>query len=136
MTALEKEIGKDLWVTHTQLSLAIRFKKPRDDIVFKYTLANETVSLEGDPPPTRTYTHVYVMGFTTKEKLLELLADLRTDGAFPDQPASRQLPQIAAVTKESDDLHRGILVGRKDAGLIGGTRKLLYWPSNSSRGFK
>ena len=136
MIALAAEIGKDLWVSRSKLSLAIRFKKPRDDIVFKYTLANETISLEGDPAPTRTYTHVYVMGFTTKEKLQELLADLRTDGAFPDQPAARKLPEIAGLMKESEDLHRGILVGPKDASLIGGTRKLLYWPSNSSRGFK
>ena len=134
---LEKQIGIDIWVTRTPLSLAIRFKKPRDDIVFKYTLANETVSLEGNPPPTRTYTHVYVMGFTTRGKLKELLADLRTEGAFPDQPASRaRLAQVPALMKDAKDLHRGLLVGPHDAGLFGGTRKLLYWPSYSSRGYK
>ena len=133
---LEKDIRKDLWVDHTPLALTVRFKKPRDDIVYKYTLANETVTLEGNPPPTRTYTHVYVMGFTTKEKLDELLVDLHTPDAFPDQPPTAAVLQKPELAPLAEEFSRGLLLGPEDAALIKGTKPLLAWPTTSSRGFK
>ena len=134
MKKLEKDLKMDLWIDHSPLALTVRFKKPRDDIVYKYTLANETVSLPNGKQ--RTYTHVYVMGFTTKEKIDELLADLRTPDAFPKQ--WKQTSQIRFQSKQggsATDFHHGLRVGSDDIGLLKGTKKLLVWPS-SSRGFK
>ena len=72
LTKVEEDRGRceDLWISHSPLSLSVRFKKPNDDIVYKYTLANETLTLDTkDGLTTRTYTHIYLMGSTTKEKL-------------------------------------------------------------------
>ena len=136
---LATELGEDLWVEKTDWALTVRIKKPRDDIVFKYTLAQETVSLKGDPPPIRTYIHIYVMGGTTREKLEELLVDLRTPGAFPPQDEYAQAPlqksEVAPVAKEAVEFFHGLELGKRDAGLIKGTKKLLMWPRDG-RGFK
>ena len=76
---LETKIGKDLWITQAPSSLAVCFKKPNDDIVFKYSLASETIDYEGE---MRTYTHVYLMGGTTEAKVDELMKALEAPNVF------------------------------------------------------
>ena len=76
---LESKIGKDLWITQAPSSLAVRFKKPNDDIVRKYSLASETIDYKGE---MRTYTHVYLMGGTTEAKVKELIEALEELNAF------------------------------------------------------
>ena len=76
---LESKIGKDLWITQAPSSLAVCFKKPNDDIVFKYSLASETIDDKGE---IRTYTHVYLMGGTTEAKIDELMKALEAPNAF------------------------------------------------------
>ena len=134
---LEKERGEDLWLAHSSLALSVRFKKPNDDIVYKYTLANETLTLDTkDGVQTRTYTHIYLMGSTTKEKLDELFADLHARDAFPDQIAPQARVARDYRTPESaEDFHRGLGIGTRDAGITKGVKKLLGWPI-SSRGYK
>ncbi len=72
-------IRKDLWIERTPLSLTIRFRKPDDDIVFKYSLSCETLSIGGE---TRHYAHIYIMDSVTKELIDEFVNDLKSPGAF------------------------------------------------------
>ena len=83
---LEKERGEDLWVARNPSALNVHFKIPNDDIVYKYTLGKQIITLKGE---CRTYTHIYCMGGTTKEKLDELFKALRVPDAFPVQPTSK-----------------------------------------------
>ena len=76
---LESKIGKDLWIAQSFSSLSVRFKKPNDEIVFKYSLASETIDYEGE---MRTYTHIYLMGGTTEAKVDELMKALEAPNAF------------------------------------------------------
>ena len=76
---LESKIGKYLWIAQSFSSLSVRFKKPNDDIVFKYSLASETIDYKGE---IRTYTHVYLMDGTTEEKINELIEALEGPNAF------------------------------------------------------
>ena len=81
---LERERGEDLWVARSPLALTVHFKIPNSDIVYKYTLGKHTISLKGHG--SRTYTFLYCMGHTTKEKLDELFEVLHAPDAFPEQP--------------------------------------------------
>lgn len=140
---VEEDRGRceDLWIAHSPLSLSVRFKKPNDDIVYKYTLANETLTMDTkDGMITRTYTHIYLMGGTTKEKLDELFAALRAPDAFPDQDQQIQIQRAQALRdyrapKSAEDFHHGLRIGARDAGLAKGVKKLMAWPV-SSRGYK
>ena len=76
---LEKERGEDLWVARSPSALTVRFKVPNDDIAYKYTLPKYVTTLKGE---CRTYTHIYCMGSTTKEKLDELFEVLHAPDAF------------------------------------------------------
>ena len=132
---LETELGEDLWVEKTDWSLTCRMKKPNDDIVYKYTLATETVSLQGVPSLPRTYVHIFVMGFTTKGKLEEMIEDMRKPGAFPPQPLPlKKKLQTPKIEESAEVFHRGLQIGEQDAHLIEGMRKLLLWP-RQGRGF-
>jgi histidine decarboxylase len=72
-----------IWMARSPLSLTIRFRKPNDAIVFKYSLSAETLSVDGEMRP---YVHIYVMQSATKDKLDLLLAELRQPGAFELEP--------------------------------------------------
>lgn len=81
---LEKDIDMNLWVTRShKLALTVHFRKPNDDIVFKYTLSNENLLIDGQEE--RAYSHIYSMEHVTEAKLDEMIADLRKPGAFPPQ---------------------------------------------------
>lgn len=81
---LEKELGLDLWVGHShKYALTVHFRKPNEEIVFKYTLSNEQMLINGKEH--RAYSHVYLMDHVTREKIDELIHDLRQPEAFPEQ---------------------------------------------------
>ncbi len=133
----EREDKLPLWVSRTPLAFSVRFRKPNDDIVYKYSLANETMLYEGE---TRPYTHVYCMGFTTMEKLDELFEDLRSPDAFSaDQGAKQKALRLQQkqhrLPKEAKDFHHGLLLGAGNAGLLKGVKKLSAWPT-IGRGFR
>ena len=81
LSRLQKNIGLDLWVTRTPLSLAVWFREPKEEIRLTFSLGGSTVRVRGTP---RRYCHVYIMESTTKELIDRLLLVLNKDGAFHD----------------------------------------------------
>ena len=64
---LEKDLGVDLWVAHShKYALTVHFRKPKDEIVYKYTLSNEQMLVDGKEH--RAYSHVYLIGQTWVNK--------------------------------------------------------------------
>jgi len=70
---LEKDLGENLWVEHSYGSLAVRFKKTNPNLVYKYSLAEETLFVDGD---RRDYNHIYLMGHVTKSLIDQLVKDI------------------------------------------------------------
>ncbi|HJD83551.1 pyridoxal-dependent decarboxylase [Kitasatospora aureofaciens] len=83
LLALQEQLGHDLWVARSPQSLSIRFRQPRADIVRRYSLASESVHVDGT---ARAYVHLYVMRHLTRERVDELLDELRQPGAFTPAP--------------------------------------------------
>ena len=79
---LERQLGTDLWIARTDLSLTVRFKAASADLIYKYSLSGEELSVNGQ---ARQYSHVYAMPHVTRETVDALIADLAQPGAFPDQ---------------------------------------------------
>jgi histidine decarboxylase len=88
---LEGTLPGPIWVARSPLSLTIRFRRPNDAIVFKYSLSAESLPVDGEMRP---YVHVYVMQSVTKARLDLLLADLKQPAAFDFEPmrASGEAP--------------------------------------------
>ncbi|MYS81500.1 pyridoxal-dependent decarboxylase [Embleya scabrispora] len=82
---LQHRLGRDLWVARSPQALTVRFRQPRAEIVHRYSLAGETVPVNGVP---RTYVHLYVMRHLSRELVDELIADLHRPGAFPPEPTA------------------------------------------------
>ena len=145
---VEKEIGRDIWIARTQLALSLRFRKPNDAIVYKYTLASEEFYFGNE---LRHYTHIYLMKGATKEKIDNLIEELRKPGAFPEDEPKKAKPvempmdietaftTVAMlkrwVSTAKQNLHQGMTVGKEDAGIVKGTKPLMSWP-RQGRGFK
>ena len=133
---VQKDIGKDIWISYTPLTLSLRFMQPNDDIVYKYTLSVEKLYYGTE---LRSYIHMYIMGHTMKETVDSLMQDLRKPDAFPPQPtkANRKWTRRvrkAGVEDDIEDLHDGMIVGTVDEGLKKGVKPLLKWPTEG-RGF-
>jgi histidine decarboxylase len=79
---LSLELGQDLFVARSPLSLTIRFKRPNEAIIFKYSLSCEKLC---ENAKVKSYAHLFVMNHVTKEHIDRLIADLSTEGAFPEQ---------------------------------------------------
>jgi histidine decarboxylase len=84
---LETDLEMDLWVTHSnEYSLSLYFKKPNDDIVYKYSMSSENLLVEVDGvSQERQYSHIYMMEHVTFQKINEMIDDLSQPDAFPDQ---------------------------------------------------
>jgi histidine decarboxylase len=93
---LQEFVGEDLWVARSRQSLTVRFRRPRADIVRRYSLAGETVYVDG---VARAYVHLYAMRHLTRELVDELVLDLRQPDAF--FPASVEAPTSGAVVDAS-----------------------------------
>jgi len=70
---------KDLWVGRSRLSLTIHFRRPVQKIVEKFSLSNDTLTLNGK---RRDYSHIFIMEHVTLELLRELANDLTRDDAY------------------------------------------------------
>jgi histidine decarboxylase len=97
LLALQERLGLDLWVDRSPLALTVRFRRPRADIVRKYSLSFETVHVDGE---VRPYVHLYAMKHVTCELIDELVRDLRQPGAFDDIPPS-PIPAAAGGARRS-----------------------------------
>ncbi|XP_065896383.1 histidine decarboxylase-like [Dysidea avara] len=67
---VEREIGRNIWIARTPSALCVCFRKPNDDIVYKYILASEGVYYGNE---LRLYTHMHIMKGVNKEKIDSLM---------------------------------------------------------------
>ncbi|HFQ5401078.1 TPA: glutamate decarboxylase [Vibrio vulnificus] len=77
-------VPEGLWLQRTPLSLSLIFCQPKDDIIFKYSLAKEEID-EPDPETgrkTRKYVHMFTMWDVTEELINDLCEDLKAEDAF------------------------------------------------------
>jgi histidine decarboxylase len=74
--------GLDLYIARTPLALTVRFRKPNDSLVAKYSLSCETLMV-GDEK--RSYAHVYAMTLVTKKLIDEFIKDLQPEDAFKEK---------------------------------------------------
>jgi histidine decarboxylase len=100
---LQDEFGEDWWIEQTPLSLTVRFKKTHPDIIFKYSLSEETFYVNGQK---RAYNHIFAMEHVTEKTIDGLINDLRKLGkgkAFP-----QQLPETNSKSRgQSNGLRKG-----------------------------
>ena len=91
LARLGEELGEDLWVARSPLSLSVRFRKPNDAIMEKYSLGSENLVM--DDRTKRTYAHLFVMQTTSEKQIVDLLERLRADpDPFPLQSSDRLAP--------------------------------------------
>jgi len=88
-----------LWVERTPLAITLRFHKPNDDIIFKYSLSEMNLTIDGKH---RKYVHMFVMQNVTKEKIDQLIYDLKQDDAFVFEP----LEHASTITNEKSEVQR------------------------------
>lgn len=69
----------DLYIARTPLALTVRFRKPNDKLVAKYSLSCETLLVNGEQ---RDYAHLYAMTLVTKSLIDEFVKDLTAIDAF------------------------------------------------------
>ena len=69
----------DLYIERSPLAVTVRFRKPNDKIIFKYSLCCETLMVDG---VKRHYAHLFAMVSITKETIDELVKDLKDADAF------------------------------------------------------
>ena len=111
LVRLGEDLGEDLWVAKSPLSLSVRFKKVNRAIMAEYSLGEETLMMECGRK--RTYAHLFVMQSTSEKQIADMLERLRADpDPFPVQPS------------EPLDTRRGAKP----------SRRLMAWPL-SGRGF-
>ncbi|XP_065899438.1 histidine decarboxylase-like [Dysidea avara] len=133
---VQTDIGQDIWINYTPLSLSLWFKKPNDDIVHKYTLSPESLFVDGEQ---RNFVHMFVMSNVAKETIDSLMQALREPNAFTtaekrDKKWVRRARK-AGVESRITDLHDGMILGKADQGLKNGVQPLFNWPM-AGRGFK
>jgi histidine decarboxylase len=79
---LGKQIGQDIWVERSPLSLTIRFKAVRKELAFRYSLSGKTIIVNGK---ARMYNHIFIMPFGSKELIDQFIQELSRPGALPPQ---------------------------------------------------
>lgn len=93
LIALQKEYTNlDLKVARSPLSLTVRFRKPNDKIVFKYSLSCETLNIDGKD---FAFAHLYAMPSVTRELVDAFIDELKNPGAF-DETSARVLAREQA----------------------------------------
>ena len=83
LLSLAQQLGEDLWIERTPLALTIRLKQTSPALIFKYSLSNEALYVNGQ---RRSYSHIFIMEHVTVDLINEFIADLGQPGAFPPQP--------------------------------------------------
>ncbi|XP_028403479.1 serine decarboxylase 2-like isoform X2 [Dendronephthya gigantea] len=84
---LERDLKLDLWLLHSPGSLFILFKQPRQDIVRRYSLASKALNVKTPDGEfeRRIYSRICLMPHVTADLILQLIEELRTPSAFPNQ---------------------------------------------------
>ena len=129
-----QKFPQDIWLAYTPLTLSIRFKKPNDEITYKYTLAVETM---WENNVQRSYIHLYIMGHVTKGMIDSLLKDLQSPDAWESDEELKKKKKGARDDDDDDKekpLQHGLVVRKKNAGLRNGTVTMMEWP-RQGRGF-
>lgn len=79
---LQTKLKRDLWVGRSPMSLTVRFKQVRPDLISKYSLSGETFYINGQK---KAFNHIFAMSHVTEETIERLIEDLSKPGAFPKQ---------------------------------------------------
>ena len=85
---LEKDLGEDLWLSHSHGSLFICLKPPKEEIVLKYSLFVCNVLLVQSKQgklKNRLVARICIMSHVDEELIEEFVKELREPGAFPSQ---------------------------------------------------
>ncbi|WP_051877164.1 hypothetical protein [Streptomyces natalensis] len=97
---LENSKGLELWPARTEGALTVRFRRPSDETVAKWSLSTMDVLFpdsEGKLTIRRPYAHVFLMAGITDEKLNEFVSDLAKDPAYTKPPVTEAVaPQPAS----------------------------------------
>ena len=123
--------SQDIWLEYSRLALSIQFKKPNDQITYKYSLAVETLKVDHED---RTYVHMYIMSNTTKELVDNLLYDLSQPNAFESEEERKKKKAANDDDDDKKPLQHGIIIHKKNAVLKDATKVLMEWPRDG-RGF-
>ncbi|MEU4301834.1 histidine decarboxylase [Kitasatospora aureofaciens] len=87
LTAMERELGVELWPARTPGAVTVRFRKPSAELVAKWSLSSQDVLMvPGDETTRRSYVHVFVMPSVDRAKLDALLAELAEDPVILGAP--------------------------------------------------
>ena len=84
---LQKELLLDLWLSHSPGSLFVYFKQPREDIVRRYSLGSDplTIKNQNGTFEQRVYSHICLMPHVSENLIVQFIQELRAPGAFPYQ---------------------------------------------------
>ena len=97
----ESHLELDLFVERTPLALAVRFRKPNDEIIYKHSLSCETFLIN---ETERHYTHIFIMDSVTKELIDEFISELKEPNAFVSQEQAtdtiKKIPEKIAFLSE------------------------------------
>lgn len=94
---LEEQLQRELWVDKSPLSLTVRFKQVKSEIVSKYSLSGETFYVSGQ---RKAYNHIFAMAHVTEETIDRLIEDLSKPGAFPKQNVETDSSSVRAGAVE------------------------------------
>jgi histidine decarboxylase len=111
---LDRQLPQELWVDRTPLALTVRFKRPNEDILFKYSLSCENLYVNGQE---RKYAHLFTMPHVTENLIQQLIEDLSQKGAFEEPEELLRSSDTEEIATETN------------------ARKLVYVP-HIGRGFK
>jgi histidine decarboxylase len=99
---LSKKINKDLYVARTPLALTVRFRRPNDKIIDKWSLSAESLLMEPhNPESQRDYVHVFIMHSATPEKIDQFIKELHAPDAFPDKPTTLAIAEPTPITPQN-----------------------------------
>ena len=99
---LEKELGQDLWVARSDLSLTVRFRLVNEDLNYKYSLDTDRywVPVDNSSKQMRSYSHIFAMNSLTMDLVNQFITELRHlaiddfDKAFPKYDGTMSNPGL------------------------------------------
>ncbi|MFG2978515.1 histidine decarboxylase [Streptomyces sp. NPDC048331] len=101
---LEQREHIELWPALTEGAITVRFRRPSDELVEKWSLSSQDVLMDPhDRTTRRRYVHVFLMSSVDKEKIRALLNDLSEDPAYRVPVAPAPAPTAAEAPIELAD---------------------------------
>lgn len=103
LIAVSKQIGLDLWVDRSPLALTVRFRRPAQKYIDKYSLSLETLPISRQE--NRELAHVYLMPGIDRNLVAQFLGDLAKPDAYPRQvvEGTERIPVSVAAGAPSPD---------------------------------